>query len=258
MLLAVDVGNTQTVLGLFDDQQLLTHWRVATEVHRTGDEIAVMLDGLLRLGGFQQQQIRQFALASVVPRLNIEYQRLGKSYLEVDALVVGPGVRTGMAILTANPHEVGADLIVDAVGAFEIYGGPAVVVDFGTATTFAAVSASGDYLGTAIAPGIDISMDALTSRAAKLRTVELTDPGTVIGRTTAQSLQAGAVYGFAGQVDGIVRRMRVELGGSAVTVATGGLSPLIFEHAETLDHLDPFLTLRGLEIIARRNLVGEI
>jgi type III pantothenate kinase len=189
-----------------------------------------------------------------VPRLNVEYQRLGENYLGVQTLVVGPGVRTGMAILTANPHEVGADLIVDAVAAYEIYGGPVVVVDFGTATTFGAVAAGGDYLGTAIAPGIDISMEALTSRAAKLRTVELADPGTVIGRTTAQSLQAGALYGFAGQVDGIVRRMRAELGGEAVAVATGGLSTLIFEHCETLNHLDPFLTLRGLEIIARRNL----
>jgi type III pantothenate kinase len=253
LLLAVDVGNTQTVLGLFDGSELLTHWRIATETNRTGDELAVFLDGLLRLAGLGQEQVELFVLASVVPKLNAEYQRMSRSYLGREALVVGPGVRTGMAILTNNPHEVGADLVVDAVAAYEIYGGPVIVVDFGTATTFGAVSAGGEYLGTAIAPGIEISMESLTSRAAKLRMVELVAPGSVIGKTTPHSLQAGAIYGFAGQVDGIVRRMRQELGGQAVTVATGGLASLIFEHAESLDHLDSFLTLRGLELIARRN-----
>jgi type III pantothenate kinase len=253
LLLAVDVGNTQTVLGLFEGAELLTHWRIATEAQRTGDELAVLLDGLLRLSGLRQDQIEVFVLSSVVPRLSPEYQRMSRSYLGYDALVVGPGVRTGMAILTNNPHEVGADLVVDAVAAFELHGGPVIVVDFGTATTFGAVSAQGEYLGTAIAPGLEVSVDALTARAAKLRMVQLAAPGSVIGKTTMHSLQAGAIYGFAGQVDGIVRRMRSELGGEAVSVATGGLASLIFEHAESLDHLDSFLTLRGLEIIARRN-----
>jgi type III pantothenate kinase len=159
-----------------------------------------------------------------------------------------------MPILTSNPREVGADLIVDAVAGFELVGGPCVVVDFGTATTFGAVTAKGEYLGHAIAPGIRTSMDALAARAAKLARVELTDPGSVIGKTTAHSMQAGAVYGFAGQVDGIITRMRAELGDpKAVTVATGGLAPLIFDHAATLDRLDEHLTLRGLEIIHRRN-----
>lgn len=253
MLLAVDVGNTQTVLGLFQDAELVKHWRVTTEAHRTADELAVLLDGLLRVDGVDRGSVTDFTLSSVVPRLNGEYQGMSRCYLRREALVIGPGVKTGMAILTNNPHEVGADLIVDAVAAYELYGGPSIVVDFGTATTFGAVSERGEYLGTVIAPGIDISMDALTSRAAKLRMVEISDPGTVIGKTTAQSLQAGAVFGFAGQVDGIVGRMQEELGGEAVTIATGGLSPLIFEHSATLQHLDAFLTLRGLEIVTRRN-----
>lgn len=253
MLLAIDVGNTQTLLGLFAGAELDRHWRVATERQRTGDEIAILIDGLLRLDGLQRSDVTAIALSSVVPRLNREYATLGRRHFSLDPFVVGPGVKTGMSILTNNPREVGSDLIVDAVGAFERYGGPCVVVDFGTATTFAAVSDRGEYLGTAIAPGIEVSMEALATRAAKLNTVELKDPGSVIGRTTTESMQAGALYGFAGQVDGLVGRMREELGGVATAVATGGLSPLIFEVAASLDHLDPFLTLRGLEIIHRRN-----
>jgi type III pantothenate kinase len=253
VLLAIDVGNTQTVFGLFEGSDLTRHWRVSTERRRTSDELAILIDGLLRLDGLSRDQVTALVLSSVVPRLNREYAGLGRRHLGVESLIVGPGVKTGMPILTNNPREVGSDLIVDAVGAFEQYGGPCVVVDFGTATTFTAVSARGEYLGTAIAPGIEVSMDALSARAAKLSTVELRDPGTVIGRSTAESMQAGALYGFAGQVDGLVARMRAELGGTATAVATGGLSPLLFDVAASLDHLDPFLTLRGLEIIHRRN-----
>lgn len=253
MLLVVDVGNSQTVLGLFDGRELTQHWRIATEVQRTGDELAALVDTLLGIEDLDRRAVTGLALASVVPRLNGEYARLANKYLGVEPLVVGPGVKTGMPIHTNNPREVGADLIVDAVAAYEQYGGPCVVVDFGTATTFGAVTGRGEYLGHAIAPGIVVSMEALVLRAAKLPLVELVDPGSVIGKTTVHSMQAGAVFGFAGQVDGIVRRMRRELGGEAVSVATGGLSALIFGHAETLDHLDGFLTLRGLEIIYRRN-----
>lgn len=253
MLLAIDVGNTQTVLGLFEGTELDRHWRVSTEKQRTADELAILIDGLLRLDGLNRGQVTAIALSSVVPRLNREYAALGRRHFAADPLVVGPGVKTGMPILTNNPREVGSDLIVDAVGAFEQHGGPCIVVDFGTATTFTAVSARGEYLGTAIAPGIEVSMDALASRAAKLSMVELKDPGTVIGRSTAESMQAGALYGFAGQVDGLVSRMRDELGVAATAVATGGLSPLLFDVAASLDYLDPFLTLRGLEIIYRRN-----
>ena len=211
MLLAVDVGNTQTAVGLFSGKALATSWRFATDVHQTGDQIAVLLDALLRLDGYSKETLSGLAVASVVPRLNGEYSTMAAAKFGLEALVIGPGVKTGMPILTNNPREVGADLIVDAVAAYETYGGPCVVVDFGTATTFGAVSDRGEYLGHAIAPGIQTSMDALAARAAKLGSVELVDPGSVIGKTTVHSMQAGAVYGFAGQVDGLVLRMREEL-----------------------------------------------
>jgi type III pantothenate kinase len=253
MLLAVDVGNTQTAIGLFTGSELSSSWRVKTDVRSTGDEIAVLLHGLLQLDGVKRDAVNALALSSVVPRLSGEYERMSLAKFGVQALVVGPGVKTGMPILTSDPRQVGPDLIVDAVGAFELYGGPCIVVDFGTATTFAAVSAAGEYLGHAIAAGIEVSMDALVAHAARLTRVELLDPGSVIGKNTVHAMQAGAVYGFAGQVDGIIRHMRRELGTQAVSVATGGLASLVFGHADTLDNLDPLLTLKGLEIIHRRN-----
>ncbi len=254
MLLAVDVGNTQTAVGLFSGRDFAGNWRFATDVHKTGDEIAVLIEGLLHLDGFSRDSVTGLAVASVVPRLSQEYASMAVSRFGLEALMVGPGVKTGMPILTSDPRQVGPDLIVDAVAAHDAYGGPCIAVDFGTATTFSAVSAAGEYLGHAIAPGIEVSLDALATRAARLLKIELADPGTVIGRSTVQAMQAGALYGFAGQVDGIVTRMRVEMGAEAVTVATGGLAPLIFDHASTLDKLDPLLTLKGLEIIYRRNL----
>jgi type III pantothenate kinase len=253
MLLAVDVGNTQTALGLFSGKDLAANWRFATDVRKTGDEIAALLDALLKLDGYSRDSVSGLAVASVVPRLSGEYSTMATAKFGLEALVVGPGVKTGMPILTSDPRQVGPDLIVDAVAAFEFYGGPCIAVDFGTATTFSAVSAAGEYLGHAIAPGIEISLDALATRAARLLKIELADPGSVIGKNTVHAMQAGALYGFAGQVDGVVSRMRSELGGSAVTVATGGLASLIFDHASTLDKLDPPLTLKGLEIIFRRN-----
>jgi type III pantothenate kinase len=254
MLLAVDVGNTQTAVGLFSDGELVGDWRLATEVDRTGDEIAVLVEGLLGLDGFSRQSVTGLAVASVVPRLSNEYASMAKGKLGLEALLVGPGVKTGMPILTTDPRQVGPDLIVDAVAAHATCGGPCIAVDFGTATTFSAVSDEGEYLGHAIAPGIEVSLDALAQRAARLVKIELVDPGNVIGKSTIQAMQAGALYGFAGQVDGIVTRMRAEMGREAITVATGGLAHLIFDHAATLDRLDPFLTLKGLEIIYRRNL----
>ena len=253
MLLAVDVGNTQTAVGLFSGKDLAASWRIATDVHQTGDQIAALLDTLLRLDGYSKETLSGLAVASVVPRLSGEYSNMAAAKFGLEALVIGPGVKTGMPILTSDPRQVGPDLIVDAVAAFDLYGGPCIAVDFGTATTFSAVSAAGEYLGHAIAPGIEISLDALATRAARLLKIELADPGSVIGKNTVHAMQAGAVYGFAGQVDGVVSRMRTELGGSAVTVATGGLAFLIFDHAATLDKLDPLLTLKGLEIIYRRN-----
>jgi type III pantothenate kinase len=253
MLLTIDIGNTQTHLGLFSGKELLTTWRFATEAQKTADELAVLLHSLLQLDGYSRDSVTGLSLGSVVPRLSTEYAAMAVSKFGLEALVIGPGIKTGMAVLTNDPRTVGPDLIVDAVAAQELYGAPCIAVDFGTATTFSAVSAAGEYLGHAIAPGIEVSLDALAVRAARLMKIELADPGTVIGKTTLQAMQAGAVYGFAGQVDGIVTRMRAELGAKAVSVATGGLAPLIFDHASTLDKLDPLLTLRGLEIIYRRN-----
>jgi type III pantothenate kinase len=253
MLLVVDVGNTQTHVGLFSEKELVANWRFATEKEKTGDELAVLIDALLRLDGFSRESLSGFAVASVVPRLNGEYTTMAAAKFCLEALVIGPGVKTGMPILTNDPRTVGPDMIVDAVAAQELYGVPCIAVDFGTATTFSAVSAAGEYLGHAIAPGIEVSLDALANRAARLMKIELADPGSVIGRNTVHAMQAGAVFGFAGQVDGIVQRMRAELGGNAVSVATGGLAPLIFEHTSSLDKLDPLLTLRGLEIIYSRN-----
>jgi type III pantothenate kinase len=253
MLLVVDVGNTQTHVGLFSDKELTGSWRFATEREKTGDELALVLEGLLRLDGFSLVTVTGFAVTSGVPRLNAEYADLAKKRFGVDALVIGPDTDTGMPILTDDPRKVGPDLIVQAVAAKELYGVPCITVGFGTATTFSAVSAAGEYLGHTIAPGIEVSLDALSTRAARLMKVELTDPGTVIGKNTVESMQAGAVYGFAGQVDGIVARMRAEMGTNAVTVATGGLASLIFEHTSTLDKLDPQLSLRGLQIVWTRN-----
>ena len=253
MLLAVDIGNTQTTIGLFDGSDLKVSWRVATNARDTGDEIAVLLESLLRLDGFTRGAVTGIAVSSVVPRLGGEYAAMARAWFGVEALVVGPGVKTGMPILTDDPRQVGPDLIVGAVAAYEAYGGPCIVVDFGTATTVAAVSAAGEYLGLAIAPGIEVSLDALAARAARLNKVELDEPECVIGKNTVQAMQSGAIYGFAGQVDGIVRRMRIELQADAVSVATGGLATLMFGHTKTLDNLDPQLTLRGLEIIYRLN-----
>jgi len=253
MLLTADIGNTQTTLGLFEGRELVESWRMATDIRKTGDEIAALLEDLLRLASYSRDSVSGIALSSVVPRLSREYSAMAARWFGTEALLIGPGVKTGMPILTNDPRQVGPDLIVDAVAAYEECGGACIAVDFGTATTFSAVSAAGEYLGHAIAPGIEVSLDALAARAARLTKIELVDPGTVIGRNTLQAMQAGAIYGFAGQVDGIVARMRAELDEHAVTIATGGLAPLIFDHTSSLDRLDPMLTLRGLEIVYRRN-----
>jgi type III pantothenate kinase len=253
VLLAVDVGNTQTVLGLWAAEELVARWRVATQPQLTADDVAVWLDGLLALHQRRRADVSALAVSSTVPVLGAEWARLGERHLGVDPLIVGPGTRSGMPVLMDNPREVGPDRIVNAVAAYARYGGPCIVVDFGTATTFDAVSKAGEYVGGIIAPGIEISMDALFARAARLTKVDLTTPPTVIGKTTVAGMQSGAVYGFAGQVDGIVGRMRAELGPSTRTVATGGLADLILPHAQTLDDYQPDLTLEGLRLVWQRN-----
>jgi type III pantothenate kinase len=263
VLLAIDIGNTQTVIGMFggaggpggsSSTDLLHHWRISTHADRTADEMALLLDQLLDLQGFDiDRTVTGIVVASVVPRLRSAVREMTEKWFPVKTVIVEPGIRTGMPILYDNPKEVGADRIADAVAAFERYGGPTIVIDFGTATTFEALSEKGEYLGGAIIPGIEISLDALFGRAAALSRVELVEPRNVIGKNTVESIQAGAVYGFAAQVDGLCQRFEQELGPSTV-VATGGLAGLIAPLTESIDHHEPWLTLYGLRIIYDRNV----
>lgn len=253
MLLCIDTGNTQTVIGLFDDARLADHWRIATISERTADEMALMIQQFLGFHGFSfEDQIDGVAISSGVPRVTVELREMTQRYFGFEALVLEPGVRTGMPILYDNPKEVGADRIANAVAAYDQYGGPSIVVDFGTANTIEAISEQGEYLGGAIFPGIEISMDALFARAAALRRVELIAPRNVIGKSTVESIQSGTVYGFSGQIDALVERFQKELGQCTV-IATGGLAEPIIKHSHTIQHYEPWLTLQGLRIIFERN-----
>jgi len=253
MLLAIDVGNTQTVVGLFNGAELVDHWRIATVADRTSDELALMIQQFLGFHGFSfESQVTGVAISSGVPRITAALREMTLRYFGYAALVLEPGIKTGVAILYDNPKEVGADRIANAVGAYDLYGGPTIVVDFGTATTIEAVSEAGEYLGGAIFPGIEISLDALFERAAALRKVELVPPRNVIGKSTVESIQSGAMYGFAGQVDALVDKFTAEMGESNV-IATGGLATLIAPVSRTIQHIEPWLTLYGLRIVFERN-----
>jgi type III pantothenate kinase len=249
MLLAIDVGNTQTHIGAFDGDRLVEHWRFATDGEDTADELAVRVSSLLALRGVELAAVDGSIVSSVVPRLNPEYGRMCEEYLEGASVMVGPGVRTGMAVRLDNPHELGADRLVNAVAAFEKYGGPCAVVDFGTAITFDAISEEGEYLGGVIGPGVQVSMEALTERAARLPKVDLGEPGDVIGRTTQASIQSGIVYGFAGAIDAIARRIAADLGEDTTFVATGGMAAGIVPYCDTEMAVDDLLTLDGLRMI---------
>jgi type III pantothenate kinase len=249
VLLAVDVGNTQTVLGLYPDGgPLADHWRLATELTRTGDELGVLLDGMLEL-----EAVEGICLSATVPTLVREWGRVAERWARAPILVVGPGVKTGIPIRYDDPREVGPDRIVNAVCAKDRYGAPVIVVDFGTSTNFDVVSPAGEYVGGVLAPGIEISMEALFQRAARLVKVDYAEPPSVIGKTTVGGLQSGLVYGFAGQVDGIVHAIRGELGVEAKAVATGGLAELVAPHSSTIVLVDPFLTLDGLRLVWELN-----
>lgn len=249
MLLAVDIGNTQTVLGLFEGEALDGHWRISTNASLTADEILVKVTGLISLSGHEWADVDEVILASVVPRLTDAWAEVTAHACGREALIVGPGLKTGVPIRYDNPHEVGADRIVNAVAAYRTYGGPLVVVDFGTATTLDVVAADGGYLGGAIAPGVETSAEALFSKAARLSKVDLEAPARVIGTNTRESVQAGLVLGEAAMVDGLVRRVWQELGSETPVVATGGLAPRMAPLCETITHVDVDLTLTGLRMI---------
>ena len=255
-LLCADIGNSHTVLGVVDDGDVLDHWRVATDERRTADEWAVLLRGLLRESNVADG-LSGIAVCATVPAVLHEWRdMLVRHYGTLPHVVVEPGVRTGVPVLMDNPREVGADRVVNALAAASLYDGPAIVVDFGTATTFDVVSPRGEYIGGAISPGIDISLEALGRRGAQLRKVELLRPRTVIAKNTVEAVQSGMVFGFASQVDGIVERMIEELGVPADTVnviATGGLAPIVVAECRTLTEHQPWLTLLGLELVFARN-----
>ncbi len=253
MLLAININNTQVKIGGYRGADLLFHWRIATDREKTDDEYAMILRELFRHTELQFAQVESVAISCVVPPLTDVFERLCRRYFGVAPLVVSPGVRTGMRILYENPKDVGADRICNAVAVFEKYGGPAIVVDFGTATHYTAVSAAGEFVGGAIAPGIGISVQALAEHAAQLPYVELVKPKSMIARSTVTAMQSGILYGFVGQVEEIVRRMRAELGGTATVVATGGWADLILGELRCVDHHDPLLTLEGLRLIFERN-----
>ena len=254
MLLGIDVGNTQTVLGLFDGDTLDGHWRVATDPTLTADELRVKIGALLALDGVEWAGVERVVLSSVVPALTDHYQEMAERATGTPAMVVGPGIKTGMPIKYDNPHEVGADRIVNGVAAFAAYGGPVIVVDFGTATTLDVIDGEGAYLGGAIAPGVETSAEALFSRAARLAKVDLEPPTKVIGTNTRESVQAGLLLGEAAMVDGLVRRIWAEIGQECLVVATGGLAEKMAPLCDTIAEVDSDLTLKGLVLIHARNI----
>jgi len=250
MLLAVDVGNTQTHLGAFEGSDLRQSWRFQTRAGMTGDELAERISGFMELSGMALRDVGALAVSSVVPPLGTQYESLCERYLDGgECLLVGPGVKTGMAIRIDNPYEVGADRLVNAVAAYDRFGEACVVVDFGTGINFDAVSASGEYLGGAIAPGVEISLTALAQRGARIPQIDLAKPEAAIGKSTRGAIESGVVFGFAGLIDGIARRIIEELGPDTPVIATGGLADAIVPYCETITEIDNLLTLTGLRLI---------
>ena len=257
MLLAADVGNTELVLGVFRGRELEHTWRLSTHPERTSDELALTLAGLLEQRGMAfESQVTGLVVASVVPDVTATIREMTSQYFPFTPVIVGPGVKTGVPVLTDNPREVGADRVVNALAAFSLAGGPAIVVDFGTATNFDVVSEDGEFVGGVIAPGMQASAASLFSRTARLTRVELAAPPNVIGRNTVEAIQSGLVFGTAGEVDAIVTRLRAELRG-ATTIATGGLASVVIPHCSTIDRHEPWLTLEGLRLVFEKNAVAS-
>ena len=255
MLLTADVGNTEIVLGVFEAAELRHTWRLSTRPERTSDELALQLAGFLEHRDLDlRTDVTGMCIASVVPDVTSSLREMAAAYLPFEPLIVGPGTKTGVPVLTDNPREVGADRVVNALAAFTRFGGPAIVVDFGTGTNFDVVSANGEFLGGVIAPGLQISAGALFGRTARLTRVDLQPPRSPVGKSTVEAIQSGLLYGTAGEVDGVVTRIRAELQApDAVTVATGGLAPVVIPHCTTVDHHEPWLTLEGLRLVFERN-----
>mgnify|MGYP000126448784 FL=1 len=254
MIFAVDVGNTNIELGVYEGKNLLARWRMGTDKEKTSDEFGMFFAGLFRNENLDIQKTEAVIISSVVPPIMYSLEHAIRKYFKVEPMIVGPGIKTGINIKYENPREVGADRIVNAVAAYEIYGGPVIIIDFGTATTFCAVSSKGEYLGGVICPGIKISAEALFQRTAKLPRIELVKPEHVIGRNTVASMQSGIVYGYVGQVDYIVRRIKKEMKEEGIKViATGGLARLVAAESETIDEVNGLLTLEGLRIIYEKN-----
>ncbi len=257
MLLCVDIGNTNIVMGLYRGEELVTHWRISTDHQKMPDEYGLLLLNLMALQGFQASDVDGIALASVVPPLTDTFIEMLRQYLRVEPLVVGAGIKTGVPIRYDNPRDVGADRVVNAVAGFRLYGGPACIVDFGTATTFDAISAKGEYLGGAIAPGIRVAAEALFQRTAKLPRIDLQRPAHAIGTNTVDSMRSGIFFGYVGLVEGMVVRFRAELGPEMRVIATGGLAGVVAQETKVIEIVDPWLTLKGLRMIYLLNEGGR-
>ncbi|WP_100332752.1 type III pantothenate kinase [Bacillus xiapuensis] len=254
MIFVLDVGNTNTVLGVYENENLKYHWRMETNRNKTEDEYGMIIKSLFQHVGLALSQIDGMIISSVVPPIMFSLEKMCQKYFHIKPLIVGPGIKTGLNIKYENPREVGADRIVNAVAGIHEYGSPLIIVDFGTATTYCYIDEGGHYMGGAIAPGINISTEALYSRAAKLPRIEIVRPDHIVGKNTVAAMQAGILYGYVGQVDGIVSRMKAQSKKQPTVIATGGLAPLIAEETSSIDVVDPFLTLKGLCLIYKRNM----